>query len=106
MYPRHKAMIHHRTVWRNEVFATSKKGRTRILLPQATDEVVRSLWPFAAETAAAQQQAEAWGQLFPSVAQFGSKSGRVTAKGEGPTSYRSGWRAFTLVPQEQYLEAI
>ena len=55
------------------------KMRTRILMSQAkelsglTDEVVRSLWPFAAETAAAQQQAEVWGQPSPSVARFGSK---------------------------------
>ena len=54
------------------------KMRMRILLSQAnelsglTDEAVRSLWPYAAETAATQQQAEVWGQPSPSVARFGS----------------------------------
>ena len=55
------------------------KMRMRILLSQAkelsglSDEVVRTLWPYAAETASAQQQAEVWGQPSPSVARFGSK---------------------------------
>ena len=55
------------------------KMRMRILLSQAkelsglSDDVLRSLWPYAAETASAQQQAEVWGQPSPSVARFGSK---------------------------------
>ena len=55
------------------------KMRMRILLSQARelsglpDETVQSLWPYAAETAAAQQQAEVWRQPSPSVARFGSK---------------------------------
>ncbi|CAE7314814.1 GIP, partial [Symbiodinium sp. CCMP2592] len=55
------------------------KMRMRILLQQAKElsglstEVVASLWPYAAETASAQQQAEVWGQPAPSVARFGSK---------------------------------
>ena len=55
------------------------KMRTRILLAQAkelsglSDDVLRSLWPYAAETASAQQQAEVWGQPSPSVVRFGSK---------------------------------
>ena len=38
-----------------------------------SDDVLRSLWPYAAETASAQQQAEVWGQPSPSVVRFGSK---------------------------------
>ncbi|CAE7413089.1 GIP [Symbiodinium sp. CCMP2592] len=55
------------------------KMRMRILLQQAKElsglstELVASLWPYAAETASAQQQAEVWGQPSPSVARFGSK---------------------------------
>ena len=55
------------------------KMRMRILLAQArelsglSEDVVGSLWPYAAETASAQQEAEVWGQPSPSVARFGSK---------------------------------
>ena len=55
------------------------KARIRVLLGQAKelsgaeDEVVRSWWPFAAETAVAQHQAVAFGRRLPTVARFGSK---------------------------------
>ena len=62
------------------------KGRMRVLLSQAKDlskaekEQVRSWWPFAADTAAAQHQAAVMEQRNPSAARFGS---RVFTKRKG-----------------------
>ena len=62
------------------------KGRMRVLLSQARDlskaeeEQVRSWWPFAADTAAAQHQAAVMKQRNPSAARFGS---RVFTKRKG-----------------------
>ncbi|CAE7278448.1 GIP, partial [Symbiodinium microadriaticum] len=62
------------------------KMRMRILLAQAkelsglADEVVKTFWPMAADTAVAQQQSMALGRKFPSAARFGS---RVFTKRKG-----------------------
>ena len=55
------------------------KARMRVLLGQpkeigdADDEIVRSWWPFVAETAVAQHQAPVFNRKSPTVARFGSK---------------------------------
>ena len=62
------------------------KMRMRILLAQAKelsgleDDVVKSWWPMAADTAVTQQQSMAMGRKFPSAARFGS---RVFTKRKG-----------------------
>ena len=74
------------------------KARIRVLLGQAKelsgaeDDVVRTWWPFAAETAVAQHQAVAFGRKLPTVARFGSK---VFTKRKG---YGQGGR-FDLQPR-------
>ena len=74
------------------------KARIRVLLGQAKelsgaeDDVVRTWWPFAAETAVAQHQAVAFGRRLPTVARFGSK---VFTKRKG---YGQGGR-FDLQPR-------
>ncbi|CAE7297817.1 unnamed protein product, partial [Symbiodinium sp. KB8] len=55
------------------------KMRMRILLAQAKelsglgDDVIKTFWPMAADTAVAQQQSMALGRKFPSAARFGSR---------------------------------
>ena len=55
------------------------KMRMRILLAQAkelsglSDDVIKTFWPMAADTAVAQQQSMALGRKFPSAARFGSR---------------------------------
>ncbi|CAE7621651.1 unnamed protein product [Symbiodinium sp. CCMP2592] len=55
------------------------KMRVRVLLSQAkelsgvSDDVIRTWWPLAAETAVSQHQAMAMGRKFPSAARFGSR---------------------------------
>ena len=55
------------------------KMRMRILLAQAKelsgleDDVVKTWWPMAADTAVTQQQSMAMGRKFPSAARFGSR---------------------------------
>ena len=74
------------------------KARVRVLLAQAkelsgaSDEAIRTWWPFAAETAVAQHQAVAFGRRSPTVARFGS---RVFTKRKG---YGQGGR-FDLLPR-------
>ena len=74
------------------------KTRVRVLLAQAkelsgaSDEAVRTWWPFAAETAVAQHQAMAFSRRPPTVARFGS---RVFTKRKG---YGQGGR-FDLLPR-------
>ena len=74
------------------------KARVRVLLAQAkelsgaSDEAVRTWWPFAAETAVAQHQAMAFSRGPPTVARFGS---RVFTKRKG---YGQGGR-FDLLPR-------
>ena len=78
------------------------KARIRVLLGQAkelsgaSDEQIRTWWPFAAETVVAQHQALAFGRKLPTVARFGSK---VFTKRKG---YGVGGR-FDLQPR--WLEA-
>ncbi|CAE7357932.1 GIP, partial [Symbiodinium sp. KB8] len=74
------------------------KARVRVLLAQAkelsgaSDEAIRTWWPFAAETAVAHHQAMAFGRRSPTVARFGS---RVFTKRKG---YGQGGR-FDLLPR-------
>ncbi|CAE7035047.1 unnamed protein product [Symbiodinium sp. CCMP2592] len=79
------------------------KMRKRILLQQAKElsglstELVASLWPYAAETASAQQQAEVWGQPSPlALVRRFSREGRVMAKEAERTFCRNGSKEYIL----------